>query len=305
MRDIVLSGRQFTWASRRQVPTYEKLDRVLSSIGWEQKFPLVSVRALTRSGSDHTPLFIDSGDQAHLGNRAQFSFELSWLREEGFYDIIAAEWASVNSGRTPIERWQNKIRHLRRFLRGWAKNLSGKYKKERDHLLKIIDDLDIKAESVDLTMAERATLRDANDFVSKLRWDEDSKWAQRGKAKYIQEGGSNTKFFILLLMGSTERKRYFNLSRRKGPSQGRLIFNSISLNFIRNYLELWNRILSPWWNPKLMIYLNFLRQRMPFSWRYSPSRKCMMPSSRWNITKRPVLMVFLRSSISFPGTLLI
>jgi endonuclease/exonuclease/phosphatase family metal-dependent hydrolase len=71
LREICLSGRQFTWASRRVIPTYEKLDRVLASVEWEQKFPLVSVRALTRSGSDHTPLLIDAGIQAYLGKSAR------------------------------------------------------------------------------------------------------------------------------------------------------------------------------------------------------------------------------------------
>ncbi|XP_047057289.1 uncharacterized protein LOC124663662 [Lolium rigidum] len=61
LREISLTGRQFTWASRREKPTYEKLDRVLASISWEQKFPLVTVRALTRADSDHTPILIDSG----------------------------------------------------------------------------------------------------------------------------------------------------------------------------------------------------------------------------------------------------
>jgi hypothetical protein len=32
LREIVLSGRQFTWASRRENPTYEKLDRILASV---------------------------------------------------------------------------------------------------------------------------------------------------------------------------------------------------------------------------------------------------------------------------------
>jgi hypothetical protein len=102
---------------------------VLASVEWEQKFPLVSVHALTRSGSDHTPLLIDSGNKAHLGKSNRFSFELSWLRQEGFYDMVAAEWAAISKGNTPIDIWLNKVRHLRRFLRGWAKNLSSKYKK--------------------------------------------------------------------------------------------------------------------------------------------------------------------------------
>jgi hypothetical protein len=57
--------------------------------------------------------------------------------------MVAAEWAATNIGDTPIQHWQNKIRHLRRFLKGWAKNQSGKYRKEKERLLRIIDDLDI------------------------------------------------------------------------------------------------------------------------------------------------------------------
>jgi hypothetical protein len=139
LKEISLSGRQFTWASRRAIPTYEKLDRVLASVEWEQKFPLVTVRALTRAGSDHTPLLIDSGQHAHRGNRLRFSFELSWFEQDGFHEMIAAEWATVSAGNSPIQTWQKKIRHIRRFLRGWAKDLSGKYRKEKERLLGIID----------------------------------------------------------------------------------------------------------------------------------------------------------------------
>jgi hypothetical protein len=64
---------------------------VLVTTTWEHKFPLVTVQALTRSGSDHTPLLVDTGNQAHHGNKPHFSFELSWLRQEGFYDMVAAE----------------------------------------------------------------------------------------------------------------------------------------------------------------------------------------------------------------------
>ena len=37
LKEIELSGRQYTWASRREVPSFEKLDRVLSTVEWEQK----------------------------------------------------------------------------------------------------------------------------------------------------------------------------------------------------------------------------------------------------------------------------
>lgn len=76
LKEIKLSGRQFTWENHRNTPMYEKMDSVLASVDWEQKFPLVTVRALSRTGSDHTPLLIDSGEQAHLGNSSLISFEL-------------------------------------------------------------------------------------------------------------------------------------------------------------------------------------------------------------------------------------
>jgi hypothetical protein len=171
LREISLSGRQYTWANRRAIPTYEKLDRVLATAEWEQKFPLVSVRALTRSGSDHTPLLLDSGMQAHRGNKALFSFELSWLRKDGFIDMVKKEWESISYGNSPIEIWQNKIRHLRLFLRGWSRNLSSEYKKEKERLLNIINTLDLKAETTPLNDSERDAMRVANEKVLNLRRD--------------------------------------------------------------------------------------------------------------------------------------
>jgi hypothetical protein len=123
------------------------------------KFPLVTIRALTRTGSDHAPLLIDSGNHAHIDNKSYFSFETSWLEHENFYEIVRAEWEAGTRENTPVAIWQNKIRHLRRFLKGWAKCLSGQYKKEKEKLLLSVDELDLKAESIPLDDDERAKLR--------------------------------------------------------------------------------------------------------------------------------------------------
>jgi hypothetical protein len=37
-------------------------DRILASIAWEQKYPLVTLSAMIRGGFDHTPLLINSRD---------------------------------------------------------------------------------------------------------------------------------------------------------------------------------------------------------------------------------------------------
>ena len=46
-----------------------------------------------------------------------------------------------------MKKWQNKIRRLRQFLRGWAKNVNGNFKREKEELNRLAEELDLKAES--------------------------------------------------------------------------------------------------------------------------------------------------------------
>lgn len=92
------------WDNSLENPTYEKLDCILISIEWEQKFSLVMVRALQRAVSDHIPLLIDSRVAVHHGNKVNFSIELDWLSREGFYGTVAAKWTRVSRGRSLIKR---------------------------------------------------------------------------------------------------------------------------------------------------------------------------------------------------------
>jgi hypothetical protein len=119
-----------------------------------------------------------------------------------------------------MEIWQNRIRHLRQFLRGWARNLSGEYKTERDRLSHIIETLDCKAETSPLEENERDILRKARDDLAKLRREEESKWLQRAKVKHIQEGGDNAKYFHLIANGKHRRKKKFQLEQQEGTITG-------------------------------------------------------------------------------------
>jgi endonuclease/exonuclease/phosphatase family metal-dependent hydrolase len=59
-----MSGRKFTCANSRRVPTYEKLDRVLINIKWEQNFLLATVQTLSMEISDHTPLLLSAWEKS-------------------------------------------------------------------------------------------------------------------------------------------------------------------------------------------------------------------------------------------------
>jgi hypothetical protein len=115
----------------------------------------------------------------------------------------------------PILNWQNKIRHMHHYLRGWTRDLSGKYKLERYRLNNIIDYLDKKAEIMLLSDSERA-----NKALASLHRDEESKWAQRAKIEHIQEGGNNTRYFHLVANGKHRRKNIFQLEQDEGTIIG-------------------------------------------------------------------------------------
>jgi hypothetical protein len=121
--------------------------------------------------------------------------------------MVQNEWRSVHHKSSPMETWQMKIRHLRQFLRGWARNTSSDYKKKKDRLLNIIDSLDIKAETSPLSDSERSLKKMSNERLATLRREEESKWAQRAKVKHIQEGGENTKYFHLIANGKHRKKK--------------------------------------------------------------------------------------------------
>jgi hypothetical protein len=101
-----------------------------------------------------------------------------------------------------------------------GKNLSGKYKKEKERLLSIIDSLDLKAENQPLNVVEREALNKANDSIRKLRRDEETKWAQRAKVKHIQEGGNNTRYFHLIANGKHRKKKKIQLEQQVGTIVG-------------------------------------------------------------------------------------
>ena len=63
-------------------------------------------------------------------------------------------------------------------------------------------------------------MREANDRICLLRREEETKWAQRAKVKYIQEGGNNTKYFHLVANGKHRKKKILQLEQDEGTIIG-------------------------------------------------------------------------------------
>jgi hypothetical protein len=89
--------------------------------------------------------------------------------------MVKEVWESVSEEDDNMRRWHAKIRRLRQYLRGWAKNISGANKKEKKELLNKLDGLDKKAKE-SLLSAQEADLKQClHNCLSQLLREEELK----------------------------------------------------------------------------------------------------------------------------------
>jgi hypothetical protein len=110
-----------------------------------------------------------------------------------------------------MENWQAKIRKLRQHLRGWAKNVSGAYKKEKKGILNSLDVLDKKAEVFVLLAQELDLKQYLQSRLAELLREEEVKWYQRAKTKGLLQGDANTRYFHLVASGKHRKSRIYHL----------------------------------------------------------------------------------------------
>jgi hypothetical protein len=77
--------------------------------------------------------------------------------------MVSSIWQQENRREIAIQVWQNKVRALRQYLRGWAKNSAELIKREKNQLSELIDKLDKKAEITCLSPNELNTKAFANE----------------------------------------------------------------------------------------------------------------------------------------------
>jgi len=108
--------------------------------------------------------------------------------KEGFYAKVGEIWKNENRGENSLQKWQNKIRCTRQYLRGWSKNIRWNEKKE----MKVISTF---------SPSEQDTLCCLKDIISYLLREEEIAWFQGLKTKNLLEGDNNTKYFFLQMVG--------------------------------------------------------------------------------------------------------
>jgi len=129
--------------------------------------------------------------------------------------LVVDVWKKELRGETLLQRWQNKIRRLREFLRGWAKNFSRKYKNKKAELIRKACELDKKVELQPLSSMEIDPKNYYKERLALLLWEK-VKWYQRAKTTRFLSGDCNTKYFHLVANGKHMKTRLFCLEQEEG-----------------------------------------------------------------------------------------
>ena len=198
------------------------LDRVFVTSNWEVLFPMCTLVAETRIGSDHVPLILASGED-RIKRSPRFFFESGWFEIEGFRPFLMARWerarAAVGCSRGPLDTWIAAAGTLRGFLRGWGANHGSEAKRAREAIIAEIKSLDAQADSRPFLEAEWAHLYALENQVLAILREEEEYWRRRRGVKWVTKGDANTGYFHAFANG---RKRKCSILRLQSD-QGILV----------------------------------------------------------------------------------
>jgi hypothetical protein len=69
LKELYLNGRRFTRSNEKEPPTLEKLDRVFSTVDWEELYRDAFLSAMSTGPSDNYPLVLSLSPDLHQGRR--------------------------------------------------------------------------------------------------------------------------------------------------------------------------------------------------------------------------------------------
>lgn len=204
LREIAWVGARYTWSNNQRDPIRSVLDRVFVSVEWEIAFPLCSLRAVTRFGSDHIPLLLSSGGGSHP-RLNRFHFENFWLQQPGFVEAVQAKWVAAATSPprvfNAVDVWHHCAKLARQFMRGWGANLGAALRLQKGNILSEIQALDHEAVLVGLSAegwSHRYTLETS---LMEIYKGEETFWRQWSRKNWILQGDANTAYFHAIANG--------------------------------------------------------------------------------------------------------
>lgn len=120
--DLNYSGPHFTWCNNQSglARRWARLDRCLINLAWASSFQINNLKHLSRSFSDHSPLFLSSSP-FHTHSKHVLRFDNNWFDFVGCHNAVRDAWSCVPRG-NPMHAFTHLLSHSRFNLRKWHRN---------------------------------------------------------------------------------------------------------------------------------------------------------------------------------------
>ncbi|KAJ9564765.1 hypothetical protein OSB04_000731 [Centaurea solstitialis] len=190
--EIPMFGRRYTRISDDGIKL-SKLDRFLTSQNFGWCWKNLGVKAVERSGSDHTPLVLGE-DKTDFGPKP-FKFFDAWLKEESLEPVVREAWSHESHSSEPDRVLRDKLKFVKQKIKEWSKEKFGSLDKKLEDARNECNRLENKAEEVGWTETERGKWLESRKLCLDLEEKKGGMLRQKAKLRWLTEGDENSKYF--------------------------------------------------------------------------------------------------------------
>jgi len=195
LKEIPLHGRKYTWSNQQNSPTLVRLDRVLCSVDWEEKFPNCLLQSMASEDSDHCPLLLGLNDSKP--GRPRFHFESFWTKLDGFQEAVSSAWTSIPAAPCPFLTLNRKFRAVSKGLQSWSDKAVGQINFQLALAREILHQFEIAQDNRQLSPRELWFKNNLKKHSLALASLKRTMAHLRSRISWLKDGDANTRLFHL------------------------------------------------------------------------------------------------------------
>src|SRR4051812_17326510 len=105
-----------------------------------------------------------------------------------------------------LERWQLRVRNIRKKMRGWTKNVDSLSRKRKLEVLGKLDKIDQNVEIMGMSSHDYNEQKELRAQLNRLLEQEELRCLQRYKSNEIKDGDNNSRYYHAKVNGRRREK---------------------------------------------------------------------------------------------------